>query len=457
VVGRQSQALPDLLGSAFQPVHKPGVRSVRAGTLDDPAAVARKVHIFTRSKLPWVTLPDSMPAFKVYYDTKKLWPAASLGRVEGLMASALPATVACLLESEVRMPFEDLIAAWDGEQVIVHFDRPTGSWMFICMHSTTLGPAAGGTRLRAYPSPEDGLADGLRLSEGMTWKAAVGGLPHGGGKGVIAVSQLPQGEVREGLLVRYAQLVNTLGGNFRTGPDMNITQADVDLVAQHTPYIFGRSISAGGSGSSGPDTAIGVLHGIRACVTHVFGEPTLEGRVVLIQGVGGVGEPLAELLVAEGATVIASDPDHERVAALVDRLHVASVSSEEAIGTECDVFSPCAIGGILNADTISRLRCRIVAGSANNQLATPEGAERLRTAGILYAPDYVINVGGGLHLYGLEQLGWDNATLQRHLADIGDTLATIFTIADENTITTLAAAGRIGSERLARASASAPA
>ncbi len=313
--------------------------------------------------LPWRPADQtgsSPPAARVKLASSALW------------MSLRSETLACLLESEVRVPFEDLIAAWDGEQVIVHFDRLTGSWMFICMHSMTLGPAAGGTRLRAYPSPEDGLADGLRLSEGMTWKAAVGGLPHGGGKGVIAVSQLPQGEVREGLLVRYAQLVNTLGGNFRTGPDMNITQADVDLVVQHTPYIFGRSISAGGSGSSGPDTAIGVLHGIRACVTHVFGEPTLEGRVVLIQGVGGVGEPLAELLVAEGATVIASDPDHERVAALVERLHVASVSPEEAIGTECDVFSPCAIGGILNADTIPRLRCRIVAGSANNQLATPE-------------------------------------------------------------------------------------
>ena len=347
------------------------------------------------------------------------------------------------------MPFEDQLRAWTGEQVVVRFDDASGAWMFICMHSMALGPAAGGTRLRVYASPEEGLADGLRLSEGMTWKAALGGLPHGGGKGVIAVRELPAGPERTRLLIRYAAMVNALGGNFRTGPDMNITQADVDVIAEHTPYIFGRSPAAGGSGSSGPDTAIGVLHGIRASLAHASGTGDLNGRVVLIQGIGGVGEALAELLISAGASVIVTDPATERVRVLVDRLGVVEVAPDEAVATDCDVFSPCAVGGVLNAESIPKLRCRVVAGSANNQLATADDAERLCDAGILYAPDYVINVGGGLHLYGLEQLGWDRTTLDRHLEGIGETLAEIYAIAERSGITTVAAAERIGAERLA--------
>jgi leucine dehydrogenase len=351
------------------------------------------------------------------------------------------------------VPFEDLLSAWPGEQVAVRFDEASGAWMFICIHSTVLGPASGGTRLRVYESADAGLEDGLRLSEGMTWKTAVGGLPAGGGKGVIAVKELPEGTERRRLLIRYAEMVNTLGGNFRTGPDMNIRQEDVDLIAEHTPYIFGRSPSAGGSGSSGPDTAIGVLHGIRACLAHALGSPDLDGRVVLVQGIGEVGATLVELLIRGGAKVIVSDPATERVRELVARLDdVAVVAPNEAISAECDVFSPCAVGGVLNCDSIPKLRCRIVAGSANNQLASTQDAERLRAADILYAPDYVINVGGGLHLYGLEQLGWDRPTLDLNLKGIGETLAEIFAIADEDGITTVAAAERMGAQRLAEGS-----
>jgi leucine dehydrogenase len=348
------------------------------------------------------------------------------------------------------VPFEDLLKTWPGEHVVVRFDRASAAWMFICMHSTVLGPAAGGTRLRVYESAEAGLEDGLRLSEGMTWKAAIGGLPHGGGKGVIAVGELPEGTERRRLLIRYAQMVNTLAGNFRTGPDMNIRQDDVDLIAEHSPYIFGRSPSAGGSGSSGPDTAIGVLHGIRASLAHALGTGDLHGRVVVVQGIGGVGQTLVELLLRAGAKVIVSDPTTEHVRELVARLDdVAVVAPSEALATECDVLSPCAVGGVLNGESIPSLRCRIVAGSANNQLASAEDAERLRARGILYAPDYVINVGGGLHLYGLEQLGWDRPTLDRNLEAIGETLAEIFTIADQDGTTTVAAAERIGARRLA--------
>jgi glutamate dehydrogenase/leucine dehydrogenase len=239
---------------------------------------------------------------------------------------------------------------------------------------------------------------------------------------------------------------------------MNISREDIDLLAEHSRYIFGRSPSAGGSGSSGPDTAIGVLHGLRACLANAFGTADLDGRVVLVQGVGSGGQTLVELLLAGGAKVIASDPATERVRELVARFEdVAVVAPDEAIATECDVFAPCAVGGVLNAESIPKLRCRIVAGSANNQLATPEDAERLRVAGILYAPDYVISVDGGLHLYGLEQLGWDRSTLDRNLERIGETLTAIFAIADRDGITTVAAAERIGAQRLAEAQSSQPA
>jgi leucine dehydrogenase len=348
------------------------------------------------------------------------------------------------------MLFEDLLRDWGGEQVLIKLDAPTATWMFVCMHSTRLGPAIGGTRLKVYPTAADGLADAMRLSAGMTRKTAIAELPYGGGKAVLAVPAVPHGEERRSLLLRYAEVVDSLGGSFLTGHDINTSEADVDLIAERTPHVFTRSPERGGSGNASPATALGVLHGIRASVRHAFGSDSLAERVVLVQGVGEVGARVAELLSDEGATVLVSDLAEERVRELVARVGVRAVRPNDVIGVECDVFAPCAVGGVLNEETIPRLRCRVVAGAANNQLTRPEDAELLRAAGILYAPDYVINAGGVLRAVGLETLGWDETTLAARLEQIGETLATIFERADADGVSTELVAARIADERLTK-------
>jgi len=340
--------------------------------------------------------------------------------------------------------FEDLLRRWDGEEVVIRYDAPSDAWIFVCVHSTALGPAAGGTRLRVYDTPADGLADAMRLSQAMTEKFAVATGTRGGGKAVLAVPSLPTGDARRQLLLRYGELVQSLGGLYRTAGDMNITPSDLDVVKERCEWVYGTT---GGGGNSGRGTAIGVLHGIKASVEEVFGSPDLGGRSVLVQGAGSVGHDLVQLLAAEGAVVLVSDVDEARAAATGGTV----VPAAAALTTECDVYSPCAVGGTLTAGTIPTLRCRIVAGSANNQLGDASDADRLHERGILYAPDYVINAGGIIQLVGLEELGWDEAELQQGLAKIGDTLRQLYADAGRDGITPAAAAERLAAERIAAA------
>ncbi|MDQ5822098.1 MAG: valine dehydrogenase, partial [Actinomycetota bacterium] len=179
-------------------------------------------------------------------------------------------------------PIERLIEEWDGEQVVVRYDRPSDTWMFVCIHSTALGPAGGGTRMRVYATPADALADGMRLASAMTRKMAVVDVPRGGGKAVLAVPELPTGQERTELLRRYGELVQSLGGTYRTACDMNTTPADMDVISERCSFVYGRTKAAGGAGESGVGTARGVFHGIRATVAHVFESPSLEGRTVVI-------------------------------------------------------------------------------------------------------------------------------------------------------------------------------
>jgi leucine dehydrogenase len=340
--------------------------------------------------------------------------------------------------------FEKLIAEWDGERVVIRYDAPSSAWMFICMHSTRLGPAGGGTRMRVYESPEDGLADAMRLSKAMTAKLAVAGMSFGGGKAVLAVREIPQGDERRELLLRYGDTVASLRGGFVTAPDMNTTEHDMDVVAECAPgFVFCRSVEDGGAGNSAPATALGVFHGMRATAQRAFGRD-LDGLSVLVQGAGGVGGALIELLAAAGADVLVSDVDADRVHAAQGR----AVPPERALETECDIFAPCAVGGILNEQTIARLRCRVVAGAANNQLATPGDAQRLAARGILYVPDFVINAGGVFHGIGKELLGWDDGRLGRELEAIGDTLREVFDRAERDGTSTEVAAQRLADERL---------
>jgi leucine dehydrogenase len=343
--------------------------------------------------------------------------------------------------------FEELLRRWDGEHAVARYDDSTGTWMLVCIHSTHLGPAMGGTRMKTYGDPAEALEDGLRLAGGMTRKLAVLGLPCGGGKAVLAVPSLPAGDERRRVLERYAELVDSLGGTFVTGPDVNTGEADMDVIGDRTRHVFCRSIDNGGSGDPSIHTALGVFHGIRATLGHALGSDDPAGRTVLVQGAGSVGAKLAKLLAEAGATVLVSDVDEDRARAT----EATTVPAGSALETECDVYAPCALGATLNADSIPKLRCRVVAGAANNQLASAEDGERLRARGILYAPDYAINGGGALHGIGLEHLGWDSERLEQEVAGIGATLSRIYAEAEAEGIPTHEAAERLAAERLREA------
>jgi leucine dehydrogenase len=344
--------------------------------------------------------------------------------------------------------FEDLLETWDGEQAVIRRDRESGGWIFICMHSTQLGPAAGGTRLKVYDTPVEGLRDAMRLSAGMTAKLAVADLGLGGGKAVLAVPEIPAGDERRALLGRYADMVASLGGSFITSSDVGTGETDMDLIAERTEHVFGRSQANGGAGDPGPFTAVGVFHGIKSSVTRVFGSDDLSGRTVLVQGVGNVGRALAELLGRDGALVLVADVDGRRAEDVAGLVGGSTVEADRAIAAECDVYAPCALGATLSAESVPQLGCRIVAGSANNQLAEPEAAELLRAAGILYAPDYVINAGGAIAINFLEINGRSQADVDAALARIGDTLTEIYSRADSEGITTAAAADALAASRL---------
>jgi leucine dehydrogenase len=344
---------------------------------------------------------------------------------------------------------EDLVRDWDGEETVIRFDRPSGTWMFVCLHSTRRGPAGGGTRMATYSSPDQGLADAMRLSAAMTRKMAVLGAPFGGGKAVLAVPELPNGQARRNLLLRYGELVASLGGTFRTAADINTSAADMDVIAERCSYVYGRTPEHGGGGDSGWGTARGVFHGIRASLGHVFGSEEVAGRRVLVQGVGSVGAELARTLAEAGADVLVADMVADLAAEVAASTGATLIRAEGALETSCDVYAPCAVGRTLSSQSIPRLRCRIVAGSANNQLTEPKDADRLRAAGILYAPDYVINAGGVLQLLGLEDLGWDEPELEQHLEGIGTTLRGIYAAADAEGMSTEEAADRVAASRLA--------
>jgi glutamate dehydrogenase/leucine dehydrogenase len=322
--------------------------------------------------------------------------------------------------------FDFLLSAWDGEELAIRALPRLHAWIFTAFHSHALGPATGGTRLQRYASLVDALADALKLSEAMTFKLAVAGLPCGGGKAVIAVRDPPSSGVRAELLEAYAEMLAAFDGRFQTGPDVNTTPNDMDVLARRTPHVFCRSEANGGSGDSGPHTARGVLHAMRASVARAFESTQLTERTVLVQGLGSVGSCVARLAAAEGARVAVCDIDRDRARNVAMAVDAEVVNAHRALDRECDVYSPCALGGTLSAATIPRLRCRVIAGAANNQLATPEDGDRLREAGILYAPDFVANAGGVLYAIGTERLGWRRAQADAAISNIADTLAGVF-------------------------------
>ena len=341
--------------------------------------------------------------------------------------------------------------AWDGVALLEREDATSGARILIAIHSEALGPATGGTRMKSYPDAEAARADAMRLAEGMTYKWAAAGFPRGGGKAVLAVPPDFRAGERPGLLRRYGAFMRELGGRFWTGADVGTSSGDMDVIAEEgAPYVFSRTPGNGGAGDSGTWTAIGVAASIEAACARLFGSRSLSGRRVVVQGAGSVGLPLIDILTAQGAEVEFGDVSPEAGRSLPPA--VRRIGADEVYGRPCDVFAPCALGATLNAQTIPRLACRAVAGSANNQLSTAEDAERLAARGILYAPDFVVNAGGAVAITGIEALGWTRERAGREVRAIGETLDRVFDIAREAKITPDAAARRLAEERLTEAS-----
>lgn len=346
----------------------------------------------------------------------------------------------------------ELLKAWNGESVITRYDAETDTWMFIAVHSTALGVATGGTRMKIYPEVRDALEDAMRLAEGMTYKWAGIHFPRGGGKCVLGLSKQLSKSEREGLLTRYGMWLDSLHGVFETGPDLGTTPSDMDLLHQHYSGIFGCTAAAGGKGDPGPFTALGVLSGIQASCERVFGEASLRGRSVIVQGAGSVGRPLIGYLVDAGCNVRFSDVDPNRIEKIRETYALDFIEPEAIYSETCDVLSPCATGGILNAETIPALQCKIVAGGANNQFAHPEDADGLKRRGILFAPDFIINAGGALYLLSTENMGWSEQRARAEILKIGDTLKQIYTTAEELDLNAEKAAEQLARDRIQRAS-----
>lgn len=335
-----------------------------------------------------------------------------------------------------------LIESWDGCGVVTRFDRPTGTWIFIALHDNTMGNPAGGTRMKIYPALADGLLDAMRLAEGMTHKWAGLKMDYGGGKAVLALARPLEDEERAGLLRRYGSLITSLNGTFRTGVDLGTTAADMATIASTCPHVLGIDYDTMSSTDPGPFTAHGVFCGLKAAVEQAFGSADLAGRSVLIQGVGGVGGPLARFVAEAGGKVLLSDLDVDRAKTLAGELEGQTVETNRVYSTPCDVYAPCAVGATINSQTVPQLACRVVAGSANNQLLESEDAERLHRRGILYAPDYVINAGGAMAFSLMKDGENDPAALMRRVEGVGTAITEIMREAATSNASTLQAAQR---------------
>ncbi|WP_295797858.1 Glu/Leu/Phe/Val dehydrogenase dimerization domain-containing protein [uncultured Microbulbifer sp.] len=336
--------------------------------------------------------------------------------------------------------------AYDNhEEVAFYHDAKSGLKAIIAVHNTNLGPSLGGCRMWPYADDSEALNDVLRLSRGMTYKSAMAGLKLGGGKSVIIGD--PRKEKTPELLRAMGDFLNTLGGRYITAEDSGTSVADMKIIGERTEYVSGVIAGQEHGGDPSPSTAYGVFVGLKAAAEHRWGRTDLTGLKVSIQGVGNVGFRLAKLLKEAGAELFVTDIFQDNVDRAVNELGATAVSGEEIFELDVDLFAPCALGAILNDDTISRLKVGAIAGAANNQLAEARHAEILRDKGILYAPDYVINAGGIIDVY-YQQLGEYNAEqVKQHIETIGTTMQEIFQRADESGETTAHIADRIAEER----------
>jgi leucine dehydrogenase len=337
--------------------------------------------------------------------------------------------------------FEQL-ASYDHEQIVFCRNDDVGLRAIIAIHNTTLGPALGGTRLYDYASEADAVRDVLRLSRGMTYKAAVAGLDLGGGKAVIIGEPSMKSEA---MFRAFGRHIETLKGRYITAEDMNTSVEDMDNIRRETKWVTG---SGGGSGDPSPVTAWGVFHGIRACLEVIYGSPDVAGRTVAIQGVGNVGYYLAKYLHESGASLLYTDISSKRLSRVMAEFGGAVIEGDDFYRANCDVLAPCAIGGIINGRTIPMIKAPIIAGGANNQLddETRDG-EALAERGITYAPDYVINAGGLINVYS-ELKGYSHDKSMGDAANIFNTIKRVINKAKSEGTTTGLAANRVAEERI---------
>ena len=332
------------------------------------------------------------------------------------------------------------------EQIVFCYDKASGLKAIIGIHDTTLGPALGGCRMWPYEKEADAVYDVVRLSRGMTYKNAAMGLNLGGGKAVIIGNS--RTDKSEELLRAMGKFVQTLGGRYITAEDVGMGTEDIATMALETDHVAGRAEL---SGDPSPAPAYGVYRGMKACAREAWGDESLKGRTVAVQGLGHVGSHLCKHLSDEGARLIVTDIFPDNVERIVRQHGATAVKPEEIYGVECDIFSPCALGAIVNDETIGQFTCRIIAGAANNQLKEPQHADVLKQKGILYAPDFVIN-GGGVTNVAEEYAatGYSHDRAYARIGQIYDKLLTVLRIAREQNITTARAADVMAEQRIAR-------
>jgi len=335
----------------------------------------------------------------------------------------------------------------DGhEQIIFNFDKETGMRAIIAIHDSTLGQTFGGVRMVNYGSMGDALRDAMRLSKAMTYKCAAAEEDKGGGKAVIWGD--PKKDKNEAFLRAFGRFIEMLNGRFVTGADLNVNMMDGSIMGRESRYILAKPREEGSSGSTGPITAFGIYVGLKACAKFLWGDENLRGKKIAVQGLGAVGEPLLEYLREGGLDVTAADTNEETLQRLQPQYGFKRVKPEAIYEVECDIFCPCAIGSILNDQTIPKLKCKIVAGSANNQLEDEERHSRmLQERSILYAPDYIINAGGVIQVID-EIQGYNPERVKMKTERVYGRLLHIFEMAKKEGILPLEAANRYAESRI---------
>ncbi|QDP99166.1 Glu/Leu/Phe/Val dehydrogenase [Lysinibacillus fusiformis] len=336
---------------------------------------------------------------------------------------------------------------YDYEQLVFCQDEASGLKAIIAIHDTTLGPALGGARMWTYATEENAIEDALRLARGMTYKNAAAGLNLGGGKTVIIGD--PFTDKNEEMFRALGRFIQGLNGRYITAEDVGTTVSDMDLIHEETNYVTGISPAFGSSGNPSPVTAYGVYRGMKAAAKEAFGTEMLEGRTIAVQGLGNVAYKLCEYLHNEGAKLVVTDINQAAIDRVVNDFGATAVAPEEIYSQEVDIFSPCALGAILNDDTIPQLKAKVIAGSANNQLQDSRHGDYLHELGIAYAPDYVINAGGVINVAD-ELYGYNRERAMKRVDGIYDSIERIFAISKRDGVPTYVAANRLAEERIAR-------